>query len=475
MGIVRLSTNTKPSPREVGLPDELFVDLTKLKHAGGEGRIYISQDHKYVIKIYHSTSGQHDRKTHLEQVILLGRNIKPEDAKFLCWPIAAIRSVDGSDNLGCIMRCIPASYTKLIDLIFNPRVAVQQFRQGISWANYLQVARSIARSAEMLSFKGVTHTDFSFNNFLANIQSGEAILIDLDSLVVPGFLPVKVTGTMGFMAPEVVIDPIKNPPNERSDRHALAVNILYTLLFRNPMQFLKTYDTTSTENDDRLGFGSQAVFSEHPTDHRNRPNNLGKPLFNGGILSYHMLTLPIQRLTEQALISGLFSPDKRPSAREWSSVLSWAIDELWQCSKCKLHFVYPQWIKPNKRACPFCGNRIEPNLLSLLRLYEPQHGGQYSFAQRSIVLSKGWLIYEDVVDPKRNPPITRRNEPRIGHIEWDERRRINCLINDENNAWQARIKDSASTLSIPRGGSIDLKGGTAIKFGEGRRILVVAE
>jgi len=171
MGIIRLSTSIKPTPRELGLPDELAVDLTKLKHVGGEGKIYLSQDNKYVIKIYHPTSHRNDRRTHLEQVILLGRNIKPEDAKFLCWPIAAIRSVDGSDNLGCVMRCIPPSYTKLIDLIFNPRVAVQQFRQGISWSHYLQVARSIARAAEMLSFKGVTHTDFSFNNFLGACPS----------------------------------------------------------------------------------------------------------------------------------------------------------------------------------------------------------------------------------------------------------------------------------------------------------------
>jgi len=277
------------------------------------------------------------------------------------------------------------------------------------------------------------------------------------------------------MAPEVVIDPIKNPPNERSDRYALAVNILYTLLFRNPMQFLKTYDATSTENDDKLGFGREAIFSEHPTDHRNRPSNLGKPLFNGGTLSYHMLTLPIQRLTEQTLFSGLFSPDKRPSAREWSSALSWAIDELWQCSKCKLHFIYPHWIKTNKRTCPFCGNHIAPNLPSLLRLYDPRHNGQYSFTSRSIVLSKGWLIYEDAVDPKRNPPISRKTEPKIGHVEWDEKRKINFLINGENNVWRARMTDHESTLSVPRGGSVALTSGTIIKFGEGRRIFVVAE
>jgi DNA-binding helix-hairpin-helix protein with protein kinase domain len=474
MNVVRLDTTAKPSPKEVGIPEELYIDLGKPKHTGGEGTIYFTTDNRFVIKLYRRDRALHGRREHLRQVILLGKNLDAETAKFLCWPMAMVVNVDGADRLGSVMRRVSSSHSKLVDLIFNARIAVQQFRAGHSWANYLQIARNIARAAEILETKGVAHTDFSYNNFLANIESGDAVLIDLDSLVVKGFLPVKVIGTVGFMAPELVSDPKENPPDHRTDRHALAINILYTLLFRNPMQTLRDYDPDPTMSD-KIGFGKEAVFSEHPTDRRNRPSNLGKPLFQGGSLSYRMLTPPLQKLTEQTLIDGLFHPDRRATAREWIKALSWAMDELWRCSRCKLHFPYPYWVKRKDRACPFCGNRVAPNFPSVLYLYEPSHSGQYSYTRRALVVSNGWHIYSDILDPRRNPPISRKAEPKVGHIERDEKRSINVLVNDETAIWQAKTSNGASISIVNRGSSIPLIPGTVIRFGDGCRLAVVGE
>jgi len=465
-----------PYPNSEGIPEELYIDINKPSHQGGEGKIYFTADNRYTIKIHHSQSSNlNEKKIYLEQIVLLNKNLDSEAKNLFCWPISTVRSVDGNPSLGCVTRRIPQSYVKLIDLVFNARLAIRQFRDGHSWANYLQIAKIIARSAEKLSFLGCTHTDFSFNNFLASIEPVDAILIDLDSLVVPGFWKPKVTGTPGFMAPEITIDPTKNPPNEYSDRYALAINILYTLLFRNPMKPLICHDPTSPENDEKIGWGKEAVFSEHPIDKRNHPANLGKPLFYGGTLSYKMLTLPLQRLTEQAFIDGLFKPERRPSARAWINALSWAMDELWQCANCKLHFPYPHWLKKSDRLCPFCGNHITQDVLSLLYLYEPRPEGQYAFTQRSLVMTKGWHLYSDILDPTRNPPISRKTEPKVGHIEWDDKRRINLLLNNDKNTWMARTNSSQTTLNIHRGESIPLTPGTVIRFGDGQRLLVVAE
>jgi hypothetical protein len=240
------------------------------------------------------------------------------------------------------------------------------------------------------------------------------------------------------------------------------------------MQTLHDYDA-DLKISDRIGFGKEAMFSEHPTDRRNRPCNLGKPLFQRGNLSYRMLAPPLQKLTEQALIDGLFNPDKRPTAREWIKALSWAMDELWQCSNCKLHFPYPHWVKQKERACPFCGNRVAPNFPSLLYLYEPIHGGEYTYTQRALVLSIGWHVYADVLDPKQKPPISRKAEPKVGHIERDEKRNVNLLINDETVTWQARTNNATITSTIHRGGAVSLARGTVIHFGDGRRLIVVAE
>ena len=475
MNVVRLHTNTRPSPKEMGIPESLNADMTKLAHRGGEGKIYFTTDGLYAIKLYHPNKiDPHDRRVHLAQVILLGGKLDKETAKVLCWPISMVRSVDGTDCLGSVMRRVPPSYIQLQNLIRNARQALGQFQAGRSWAHYLQIARNIARSADRLEKMGVAHTDLSFFNFLADIDSGDARLIDLDSLVVDGFLPVKVTGTKGFRAPEVTIDSTKNPPNCRSDRHALAVSILYTVLFRNPMQPLEDYDE-DPDVSDWIGFGREAVFSEHPTDRRNRPSKLGKPLFKGGSLSYRMLTPPLQKLTERTLIEGLFDPDRRPTAGEWMKALGWAIDELWQCSRCRLHFPYPHWLNQKDRACPFCGTRVASDFPSVLHLYEPGHGGQFSYTKRALVLGEGWQVYSDIMRPKSDPLITRKTEPKAGHVERDRKRNVDVLVNDEDVAWQVRSGDVGTTASIRRGESVALVRGTIIRFGEGRRLVVVAE
>ena len=64
-------------------------------------------------------------------------------------------------------------------------------------------------------------------------------------------------------------------PSDRTDRHSAAVLLLSTLLLRNPLIPLVCYEATDQERDDLIGWGPEALFSEHPTDTRNRPPTLG--------------------------------------------------------------------------------------------------------------------------------------------------------------------------------------------------------
>ena len=79
MSVVRLYTNTKPSPGETGIPEQLNVDMTKPKHEGGEGTIYFSTDNRFAIKLYHKDKMPHERRGQLEQVILLTPRILSGD------------------------------------------------------------------------------------------------------------------------------------------------------------------------------------------------------------------------------------------------------------------------------------------------------------------------------------------------------------------------------------------------------------
>jgi len=466
MAIVRLYNNTR------GVPN--WLEISEPAHTGGEGTIYFSRDRRYAIKIYHRQEST--KRQFLEKITLLGANLTADEAQFLCWPLALVADVDGNECVGCVTRRIPTPpYTTLMNVMLTPRQAAEQFQVGRSWANYLQIARGVARSVAVLNGKGCAHADLHFGNFLVNSGNSDVVLIDLDGLVVPGFLPPQVAGMYGFMAPEVVIG--KSTPNERSDRHSLAALILYTLLFRNVMEPRVTYDSDNEDNDARISWGKEAIFSEHPQDRRNRPRMLGVPLFQQGALSYHILTPALQRLTERAFIDGLYSPDRRPSAREWINTLSWALDELWQCSYCRQYFPYPHWIKPmQRRACPFCGQRrmVAP-LPSVLLLYEPRSRGNYAFTQRYLVLGNGWKLFADVLNSQRNPPMSRKGELSVGHVEWDSKSETNRLVNDEDTIWRARLGEDGSDIIVGSSTSIPLQPGTTIHFGEGRRLLVVGE
>jgi len=453
-----------------GIPE--YLEVGESGHVGGEGRIFFSRDGLYAVKIYHPGVSQ-EKRQFLEMITMLGTSLTPEEAQFLCWPIAMVRSIDNVSQVGCLMRKIPDTYKPLCNFTENPKMAKEQFLAGRSWSHYLQMARGVARSVAVLHGRGCAHTDLSYFNFLVNPDTIDVVLLDLDGLVVPGFLPAQVKGTRGIIASEIMLK--KTKPNELSDRHSLAVQILQTLLYRNVFKSLTTYDPADPDKDEDIGWGEELTFSEDPKDRRNRLSLLGVPLFQGGALSYKMLTPGLRSLTERACIDGLNNPTRRPSAREWITTLSYALDELYQCSHCHIHFPYPFWLKPAlRRSCPFCGQRVSGNLPSVLSIYEPRSHGKYIFTQRYLVLGNHWQLFPDILDPLRDPPMSRRNESTVGHVEFDVGKNSNNLVNDASDAWHILIRGQ-SILTVGKGASFPLIPGTMINFGEGKRLLVVEE
>lgn len=438
--------------------------------SGGEGTIYFTDDGKYAVKVYHTASEEKERL--LEHVMGLFRNLSPEDERFILPPLALVERVGRQRRVGFLMRRAPQSACELAALVMSPREAAGQFQSGRTWGDYLKVARDVATALTVLHGKGCAHSDIHYSNFLADLCQGSAIMLEADGIVVPGFLPPHVAGMVGFMAPEIVASGAS--PSERTDRHSMAVLILHTLLFRNVLQPLVEW-SDDLEQSEALGWGEKALFSEHPKDRRNRPRNLGVPLFQRGCLSYKMLPPPLQGLTERAFIDGLHDPDKRPSSREWDSALACALDVLYPCTVCRMFHPYPYWITPiHRRRCPFCGASVEMPVPSVLAVYAPTKTGHYD-TQRRLVLGHGFRIFQDVVDPRRLPPHSRRNEPAPAHVEWDRARGCWRLVNDSPGEISIVSPDGSAIRKIQQGLSAPLVRGSRIQFGEGSRLLLVEE
>lgn len=183
----------------------------------------------------------------------------------------------------------------------------------------LQVCMRLARAVRRLHFAGLAHSDLSNRNVLVDLRGGDACVIDIDALVVPGLAPPTVLGTPGYMAPEVVSGAAL--PSIATDRHALAVLFYELLLQRHPLRGRLVNSTRSAEEDEQLSMGVKALFVEHPTDRRNSPD---APIeVSVDALGPHLAPL-MRRAFEQAL----HAPAHRPDAVEWEEAFYRSLERL---------------------------------------------------------------------------------------------------------------------------------------------------
>jgi DNA-binding helix-hairpin-helix protein with protein kinase domain len=210
----------------------------------------------------------------------------------------------------------------------------------------LRVATRLARAIRRMHFAGLAHSDLSNKNVLIDPKGGDACVIDIDSLVVPGIAPPSVLGTPGYIAPEVLAG--KAQPSIATDKHALAVLLYQLLLQRHPLQGTRVNSARSPEEDEMLSMGARALFVEHPTDRSNPPS---KPIQ----VPYHRLGPHLAPLFEKSFVHGLHAPDRRPDAAEWEAALYRTLHMLAPTSSGR-HWVVAGPGLPT--TCPWSNERI---------------------------------------------------------------------------------------------------------------------
>lgn len=477
---VRIQNNYHHIPGTIKIPPKPNAE-------GKTAYIFFTADDQFAVKIYKNPAVD-DRKR-LETVLSLTKNLG-DDGNYGVWPLALVTEINNKPCTGIISRKVP--HKKLDNFAFAPYFALQQFKQGYTWLNFLKIARSIAIATRSIHDRGAAHGDISLNNILGDMKMGEARMIDLDGIVVKGFLPPQVLGTPGFIAPELYNELTEQrvaaregkfyrrqlDPSIDSDKHSLAVIILWVLLFRNVMQPVVCYDEEDPVLDDALGYGKFACFSEHPRDKRNYFPRIGASFLTGGFPSYRNLTPHLQYLTEQALIDGLHNPNKRPPAREWERALAEAYDVLYRCRKCKQSILYPYWVEPALRICPFCNARIAPPYPVVLQLLEGNRG-QFmtvrSFGQNKatpLIWDNGTSVFADIAQKGAIPPFVRRGTPLVGRVAWDANQSAYLLRNESSSAWKVIAGGYSEILP---GQTIALKRGVIFSFGDGKRLAKVLE
>ena len=265
----------------------------------------------------------------------------------------------------------------------------------------IQMSLLLARSIRRLHQTGLAHSDLSNNNVLIDPKTGNCVVIDIDTLVVPGLFPPEVAGTRGYIAPEVLStmeldrnDPRRMIPSSVTDLHALAVLIYEYLFFRHPLMGPKIYSTESAERDDYLGLGPMATFIENPDDTSNRPSAMKTTIKDLGPV--------MEKLFLRAFVDGLHNPALRPSAMEWERGLVKTWDLLHKCSNPSCDKKWFVLHDVNNPVCPFCGTRItDRNIVRFELSSEVRgHDGEWrSYSELDVVNNTPlfkWHLYSNV-------------------------------------------------------------------------------
>ncbi len=460
---------------------------------GGMKHTYFAPDKSYVVQFFNNPNVGFDANTRARLEAITGRYnpTLPEDqggargndqkiadyfSQSFCWPSAIVESPE----LGIVCPAYPSNF------FFDPRSSAQLNLEGkdkkSNWftsrnrryldkselGNFqmmMKMSILLARSIRRMHQAGLAHSDLSSNNVLIDPKSGRCVVIDIDSLVVPGLFPPEVVGTRGYIAPEVLKtmelnynNSDKKLPSTYTDLHALPVLIYEYLFFRHPLLGPKIYSAESAEQDDFLALGEKATFIENPRDQSNRPKGLSPTIKQLGPI--------LERLFIRAFVDGLHCPDMRPTAMEWERGLVQTWDLLYACPNpsCEQKWFVLYDIK--KPVCPFCKTRVKNSEILRFELKAESRGcpGQ-------------WLNVNELV-VHHNTPLFKWHI--FSNVFADEKadRTMQAYVCKHNGQWLLVNQNVNGMLSpggnsVPAGQAILLKDGVVFRASREDRGMLV--
>lgn len=373
---------------------------------GGMKYTYFAPDKSYVVQFFNDPEVANDPNLRKRIEAIIGKynpTLAEEDggakgnsrgmaeyfANKFCWPTAIV----SQPEFGIVCPAYPSNFFFAEDASVIPELSIElrgkdkkskwftsgKLRRFIreqelgDFRSMLQMSISLARSIRRMHQAGLAHSDLSCNNVLVDPTTGNCVVIDIDSLVVPGVYPPEVIGTGGYIAPEVLEtlplpfgDPQRKLPCASTDLHSLAVLIYEYLLLRHPLSGPKTY-SDDPNVDDFLSMGPKALFIEDPKDTSNRPRDLHVTIKDMGPA--------LESLFLRAFTDGLHNPNERPTAMEWEKALVKSWDLLHPCENPDCAAKWFILHDLNDPVCPFCGRRVSNRNLVQLRL-KRQIGGR---------------------------------------------------------------------------------------------------
>ncbi len=333
---------------------------------GAEGNIYRSADKRSVIKLYDNPPDKTKEAERIARIDVLINNLNPTKgdsywAEFFTWPEKRVVQ----PHVGFRMRYVEGM--KTLENYYLGKAYKNLKPEARGWfIGRIAVAIKLVSAANRLATMGLCYPDFSGKNIMVDPFEGRMVLIDCDSLTVPGKLKPTVEGTTTFRAPEIYMHTVP-VPSVKTDRHSLAVLLYQWLLLWHPLSGDKHFDA-DPEKDDLMRFGSHALYIENPTDTSNQAK--------GQKLKAHMLGPELEKLFRTAFVDGLHNPNKRPLPFQWQTALYHAYDQIIPCSSPNCDWRFFIATNTPRLTCPNCQQPLDkPATLPFLYLMPHKRTG----------------------------------------------------------------------------------------------------
>lgn len=295
---------------------------------GGEGAVWLTNFPETLAKVYHDV--QEGLQAKIEHMVANPPK-DPMEAKghrSIAWPKSLIFDAQGGFQ-GFLMTRVSGALK--LNHIYNAKLR-KRSAPGFTW-HYLHVAAmNLASIMGALHQKDYVAGDLKTDNFVVTDRALVSIL-DTDSFQIrTSETTYRCTvGSEGFMPPELLGVDLSTVERQASqDDFGIAILIHLLLLGYHPFssEFSHAHFETPLSRDEAIQQGlslyAKGFSKELP------PYVLSKDSLHPGLEDAFF----------RCFNAGLQSPEERPSAKEWRSLLSDALQEMKQCDKAVQHFYF---------------------------------------------------------------------------------------------------------------------------------------
>lgn len=266
-----------------------------------------------------------------------------DDDRFL-WPRDFVS--DGRGGFGYLMDIRPDRFKGL------PMLFRRKLRTTIR--ALLTACLYTVEAYQALHSRGIAYRDISWGNIFFDPATGEVLVCDNDNAVVEGD-STGISGTMEFMAPELVRGEPGVAPGTQSDLHSLSVLLFMLLMNHHPLKGQRELAIRCLDEvAERKLYGKQPLFVFDPQDRSNAPD----PVEHSTVLAtWGVVPDSLRDLFTKNFTTGLHDPAARVRESQWRDTLRAVLDAVVDCAHCgKQNMTEP--LAATASPCWNCGSTL---------------------------------------------------------------------------------------------------------------------